>query len=309
MGAIIEVNNFSKVYGSFRAVDNISFEVERGSTFAFLGTNGAGKSTTINTLCTMIEKTSGTLLIDGKDVSSQKNAVRKSIGIVFQESTLDQKMTIAENLALHCILYGVPKDEIDERIHNILTLIDLSDSRDQLVSQLSGGMKRRVEIARALLHDPKVLFLDEPTTGLDPHTRNRIWEYLLRLQKERDLTIFLTTHYIDEAEVCDKIAIMDHAQIMVHASPRYLKETYTQSRASLKVKNLEKAQRLLLQENMKYVLEDSCFFIEIENLPKFLKFISFLQEDILDIEILKGNLNDVFLNITGKEIREGGNAT
>ncbi len=191
MNNIIEVRNFTKKYGHFTAVDDISFGVEEGSIFAFLGPNGAGKSTTINTLCTIFEKTSGTLIIDGKDVSRDKDAVRRVIGVVFQEPTLDNKMTVRENLVMHCHFYGVSKKEIEERIDFTLNLVNLPERKKAMVSSLSGGMKRRVEIARSLLHYPRVLFLDEPTTGLDPQTRAHIWDYIVKLKKEKTSLFFL----------------------------------------------------------------------------------------------------------------------
>lgn len=308
MSAIIVVKDFSKWYGDYQAVEKVSFEVEEGSSFAFLGPNGAGKSTTINTLCTMIDKTSGTLLIDGKDVSTQKNAVRKAIGIVFQEPTLDQKMTVQENLYSHCIFYGVPRDEINGRTDELLRLMDLIEWRGQFVSTLSGGMKRRVEIARALIHYPKVLFLDEPTTGLDPQTRNRIWEYIMKLQKEKDITIFLTTHYIEEAEVCDRVAIMDNGKIVVNDTPQALKGKYTKTRSRLRVKDNRKAEIILLQQEVSYAKKNGDFHIEVRDMANFIELIQLLKEDILDVEIMKGTLNDVFLEITGKQIREGGDA-
>lgn len=192
---MITVSNYTKKYGSFITVDNVSFEVEEGSIFAFLGPNGAGKSTMINSLCTLLEKTSGQMTINGFDVDTEKNNVRKSIGVVFQDPTLDQKMTVTENLYMHGFFYQVPKAELQERMDFVLELVDLAKWSDSSVSSLSGGMKRRVEIARALIHYPRVLFLDEPTAGLDPQTRNRMWEYILKLQKEKNITIFLTTHY------------------------------------------------------------------------------------------------------------------
>jgi len=308
MTAIIDVKNFSKYYGDYLAVEDVSFEVEEGSSFAFLGPNGAGKSTTINTLCTIIDKTSGTLLIDGKDVSKQQKDVRKAIGIVFQEPTLDQKMTLHENLVSHCVFYGVPRNEIDERIFVLLKLVDLVEWRNSLVSTLSGGMKRRIEIARALVHYPKVLFLDEPTTGLDPQTRNRMWEYIIKLQKEKNITIFLTTHYIEEAEVCDRVAIMDGGKIVVNDTPQALKGQYTKTRAILKVKDAREAEILFLQQEFQYEKKGGYFHLEVNDMGKFIEAIHSLKEEILDIEITKGNLNDVFLEITGKEIREGGEA-
>lgn len=306
MKPIIEVKNYTKKYGDFTAVDNVSIEVEEGSVFAFLGPNGAGKSTTINTLCTMMEKTSGTLLIDGKDVSKEKDEVRKAIGVVFQSQTLDEKMTISENLNMHCVFYSIPKKEVKDRIHFVLELVDLLDWKDKNVSSLSGGMKRRVEIARALLHYPKVLFLDEPTTGLDPQTRNRMWEFITKLQKEKNITIFLTTHYMDEAEICDHVAIMDDGKIMVDDTPENLKQQYTKDKATLHVSSPEKFEEALTKEHVGYQREKETFYVDVDaaNIQTFLDFIQPFKNEIQDLEIKKGTLNDVFLKITGKAIRE-----
>lgn len=304
MKSIIEVRNYTKKYGDFTAVDDVSFEVEEGSIFAFLGPNGAGKSTTINTLCTMMEKTAGTLLIDGKDVSTEKDAVRQAIGVVFQSQTLDEKMTVSENLKMHCVFYGVPKKEVKDRINFVLDLVDLVDWQNKSVSSLSGGMKRRVEIARALLHYPKVLFLDEPTTGLDPQTRNRMWEYITRLQKEKNITIFLTTHYMDEAEICDKVAIMDVGKIMVNDTPENLKRLYTKDKAIVQVTHLDVFEAALNRDAHTYKRDKETFYMDIDNIQHFLDFIEPFKNEINNLEIKKGTLNDVFLEITGKEIRE-----
>ncbi|MFO8069708.1 MAG: ABC transporter ATP-binding protein [Alkalibacterium sp.] len=306
MKPIIEVKNYTKKYGDFTAVDDVSFEVEEGSIFAFLGPNGAGKSTTINTLCTMMEKTAGTLLIDGKDVSTEKDAVREAIGVVFQSQTLDEKMTVNENLKMHCVFYGVPKQEVKDRIYFVLTLVDLLDWQNKSVSSLSGGMKRRVEIARALLHYPKVLFLDEPTSGLDPQTRNRMWEYIARLQKEKNITIFLTTHYMDEAEICDHVAIMDNGKIMVNDTPENLKRLYTKDKAIVKVSNPDVFEAALKRDDHTYKKEKETFYIDIDidAIQHFLQFVDQFKNELKDLEIKKGTLNDVFLEITGKEIRE-----
>ena len=305
---IIQVKNFTKRYGNFEAVKNISFDVAEGSIFAFLGPNGAGKSTTINTLCTIFDKTEGELLIDGKDVSREKNAVRQAIGVVFQDSTLDKKMTIEENLRMHCVFYKVPKREVEERIKFVLALVDLTEWRKKPVSALSGGMMRRVEIARGLIHYPKVLFLDEPTTGLDPQTRNHVWEYVLRLQKEKNITIFLTTHYMDEAEHADDVAIMDHGQIIAHDSPFGLKKKYTKDRAYVTCSNPLKFEYLLNQQEINFEKKERYHRVDVEDNAKFLFVLSECREDITDMELRKGTLNDVFLDITGREIREGGNA-
>lgn len=307
MNSIIEVKNYTKKYGDFTAVDNVSFNVEQGSIFAFLGPNGAGKSTTINTLVTMMEKTSGTLLIDGRDVSKEKDEVRKAIGVVFQSQTLDEKMTIIENLNMHCVFYAIPKREVKRRIHFVLDLVDLLEWKNKIVASLSGGMKRRLEIARALLHYPKVLFLDEPTSGLDPQTRNKMWEYITRLQKEKNITIFLTTHYMDEAEICDHVAIMDNGKIMVDDTPENLKRRYTKDKGIVKVSNPDNFEEALIKEKWTYKKEKGAFYIDVDinAINNFLDFIQLSKKEIQDLEIKKGTLNDVFLEITGKEIREG----
>lgn len=304
MNSIIKVKNFSKTYGDFTAVNDISFEVEEGTIFAFLGPNGAGKSTTINTLCTIFEKTSGTLEIDGKDVTNQKSEVRSAIGVVFQDSTLDAKMTIEENLKMHCVFYHVPKKEVEERIQFVLDLVDLVGERKKLVGALSGGMKRRVEIARGLIHYPKVLFLDEPTTGLDPQTRAHIWEYIIKLQKERNITIFLTTHYMEEAEICNKIAIIDRGIIVAHDTPYALKREYTRDKAFITTKDGTKLEQMLLEYKLNFVKKEGYYKVDAEPIDILLEVISLQKENITDIEIKKGTFNDVFLEITGKKIRE-----
>ena len=304
MTNIIEVRDFVKKYDKFTAVDNISFVVEEGSIFAFLGPNGAGKSTTINTLCTIFDKTSGTLTIDGKDVSHEKDAVRSVIGVVFQEPTLDNKMTVMENLIMHCHFYGIPKTETAERIEFVLNLVDLLDWKRSMVSSLSGGMKRRVEIARSLLHYPKVLFLDEPTTGLDPQTRAHIWEYIVKLQKEKNITIFLTTHYMDEAEICSKVAIMDAGKIVAMDTPYRLKQQYTKDKAYITTSDGEGLETLLNHAGLAYKKKTGYYSIEVDNFSKLMEILSEQKAAITDLEIKKGTLNDVFLEITGKDIRK-----
>jgi len=197
---VIEVRDLTRRFGEFTAVDGISFDVREGEVFAFLGPNGAGKSTTINMLCTLLRPTSGRVTIAGFDVAARPKAVRRNIGLVFQDQTLDDRLTAQENLRFHAVLYRVPGGEVDERIARVLELVDLSDRRYDLVSEFSGGMARRLEIARALMHVPRVLFLDEPTIGLDPQTRALMWEDVLRLREQANVTVFLTTHYMDEAE-------------------------------------------------------------------------------------------------------------
>ena len=304
MSNIIEVKNFTKQYGKLNAVNDISFEVAEGTIFAFLGPNGAGKSTTINTLCTILNKTSGTLKINGNDVSEHKDRVRKDIGIVFQESTLDVKLTVFENLKLHCDFYNVPKSEFKERIDFVLDLVDLSSWKKATVNSLSGGMKRRVEIARGLVHYPKVLFLDEPTTGLDPQTRANIWNYIHKLQKQKNITIFLTTHYMDEAEISDKVAIMDHGKIVAFDTPDNLKKQYTSTLMKIKVLDPKPVIHYLMDKCIKYKIVDEYISIYIPEIKEIFQITSTFKDYITDLEVTKGTLNDVFLAITGKEIRE-----
>jgi len=304
MSNIIEVKNFTKRFGDFVAVNDISFTVEEGSIFGFLGSNGAGKSTTINTLCTILDKTKGNVKINGYDISRQKDKVRNEIGIVFQESTLDNKLTIEENIKFHCEFYSVPKNEIKERIDFVLNLVDLTDWRKAPVGSLSGGMKRRVELARGLVHYPKVLFLDEPTTGLDPQTRANIWSYIYKLQKEKNITIFLTTHYMDEAEICNKVAIMDHGKIVAYDSPYNLEKKYTSNVTRIKVSNMDLFIQYLEANSIKYKLSEDLFKIYSTNIKDILSMVSLFKDSITDFETTKGTLNDVFLAVTGKEIEQ-----
>jgi ABC-2 type transport system ATP-binding protein len=299
----IEVEGFSKIYGSFSAVDDISFCVEEGSIFAFLGPNGAGKSTTINTLCTIQEKTDGTLRINGKDVTLRKAEVRKDIGIVFQECTLDQKLTVRENLKLHCDFYGVPRAEVKDRIGFVLALVDIEAWKDAPVSALSGGLKRRAEIARGLVHFPRVLFLDEPTTGLDPQTRANVWGYIRQLQKRKNITIFLTTHYLEEAEICDQVAIIDHGRIVAHDTPYNLKKLHTSSTTRIKMADPTPLLRYCADHSLHAVREDGGVSIASTDLGAVMELVSVFRTSIEDLEIRKGTLDEVFLALTGKEIR------
>jgi len=300
----IEVRNFSKKFGDFTAVDNISFDVEQGTIFAFLGPNGAGKSTTINTLCTIQEKTEGMLKINGNDVSKQKDLVRNDIGIVFQDSTMDGKLTVEENLKLHCDFYKVPKSEMKERIDFVLDLVDIKSRKKSPVDSLSGGMKRRAEIARGLVHFPKVLFLDEPTTGLDPQTRASVWDYIHKLQKQKNITIFLTTHYMDEAEICNQVAIIDGGKIVAHDTPANLKKKYTSTTMKIKTNDTDSLKTYMTERSIKHSVDKDLVTIYATSTADVLDISNTFRESIEDIEINKGTLNDVFIAITGKEIRE-----
>ena len=237
----IEVENLSKKFGQFTAVDRISFEVTKGEVFGFLGPNGAGKTTTINILCTLLRPTSGRASVNGYDILRQRSQVRSSIGLVFQDPTLDEYLTAEQNLRFHAYAYRVPRDVRERRIGELLELVELSDRRKSKVRTYSGGMKRRLELARGLLHRPQVLFLDEPTLGLDPQTRRRIWEYIHVLRQQEKLTIFLTTHYMDEAENCDLIAIIDYGRIVALDTPDKLKDALGGDLVTLTAEDSESA--------------------------------------------------------------------
>jgi len=228
---MIEVEHLTKKFGDFIAVNDISFNVKAGEMFALLGPNGAGKSTTIKMLTTLLKPTSGSLTLNGFDVVKQQDQTRKSFGIVFQDPSVDTDLTAYENMQLHAVMYGVPRGEIDNRIKELLTLVELWDRRDSLVKTYSGGMKRRLEIARGLLHHPKVLFLDEPTLGLDAQTRNLLWNYVGNLAHEKEMTILFTTHYLEEAQAnANQIAIIDHGQLLtIGTAQELMKQTKTES--------------------------------------------------------------------------------
>jgi len=224
-GAIISVSDLTKSFDGLTAVDHISFEVNKGETFAFLGPNGAGKTTTIKMLTTLLRPTSGKIVINGHDPARQKDAVRKSFGIVFQDPSLDDDLTALENMQFHAVLYKVPKEIREVRIEELLRLVELWDRRNDLVKTFSGGMKRRLEIARGLAHHPKILFLDEPTLGLDPQTRNHMWNYIKDINLKENMTVFFTTHYMEEAEkVAGRIAIIDHGKIIALGTSAQLME-------------------------------------------------------------------------------------
>ena len=221
--SVISARNVVKTFGDIKAVDDISFEVKVGEIFAFLGPNGAGKSTTISMLTTMLRPTSGKLMLNNHDVTREQDKARKSFGIVFQDPALEEELTAYENMKVHAVLYGIPKGEQEQRIEELLKLVDLWERKNSLVRTYSGGMRRRLEIARGLMHHPKILFLDEPTLGLDTQTRNLLWDYVEKLSKSEGMTIFFTTHYLDEAEaVADRIAIIDHGKIIATGTAKEL---------------------------------------------------------------------------------------
>jgi len=308
---IIEVVNLTKKYGELIAVNNVSFEVKEGEIFGLLGPNGAGKTTLISMLCTILRPTSGTAKVNGFDIVKEEDKVRKSIGIVFQDSSLDNRLTGMENIELHASLYGVPKSERKKRIKEVLELVGLEDKANILVRNYSGGMKRRLEIARALIHYPKVLFLDEPTIGLDPQTRVNIWEYIVKLAKRENITIFLTTHYMEEADfLCNRVAIIDEGKIIAIDSPENLKRKIGGDALIIEADEKEKTKQVVSKLSfVKKVSEvDGKIYVNIENseenLPSVFEALRNNNIKIKSISVRKPSLNDVFIHYTGKEIRD-----
>jgi len=253
---VIEVEELSKKYGELLAVDKVSFGVEEGEVFGFLGPNGAGKTTTISMLCTLLTPTSGKAMVNGFDVVKQRSKVRESIGLVFQDSTLDEYLTAEQNLKFHAYAYKLDKTEREHRMKELLELVELSERRKNKVSTFSGGMKRRLELARGLLHSPRVLFLDEPTQGLDPQNRRHIWDHIHNLRRKNNLTIFLTTHYMDEAENCDRITIIDHGRIIAMDTPDKLKDSVGGDQVRLKAEdNIRAAEELSIKYGISAAIE------------------------------------------------------
>lgn len=305
MPPIIIVENLTKQFDNINAVDGISFEVQRETIFGFLGPNGAGKTTTINILCTLMSPTSGSSSIDGHDCMKESSEVRKKMGIVFQDNTLDKELTAYENLLFHSYLYDIPKKVRKIRIEEALNFIGLYERKDELVKRFSGGMKRRLEVARAIIHQPKVLFLDEPTLGLDPQSRTNLWEFISELPKKHDVTIFMTTHYMEEAEICDKIAIIDKGKIIAQGSPNELKKMVGGDVIYLKtMDNIAAIDEIKKMLNLDAEEKNEEVFISVSKgdacIPKL---INTLGDMVISVRLQRPTLNDVFLKLTGKAIR------
>jgi ABC-2 type transport system ATP-binding protein len=303
---IIKVENLVKKFGELVAVDDISFTVAPGEIFGFLGPNGAGKTTTINILCTLSKPTSGRAIINDFDVVRQQSQVRQSIGLVFQDPSLDEQLSGLQNLRFHAMVYNIPASLREQRIKQVLSMVELWERRHSQVRTYSGGMKRRLEIARGLLHYPKVLFLDEPTLGLDPQTRNRIWEYILELRQREGITIFLTTHYMDEAEKADRIAIIDYGKLVVMDTPERLKHMVSKDIISVKTDNDDiAAEEIRSRYQIKTKHDSDGLTFEVANGEEFLPtFIKEFSTKIVSVSLRHPSLDDVFLKLTGREIRQ-----
>jgi ABC-2 type transport system ATP-binding protein len=303
---VVQVKDLVKRYGDVEAVRGIGFGVQPGETFGFLGPNGAGKSTTIKILCTLADPTSGTARVAGYDVQKQRDTVRRNIGLVFQDTTLDSYLTGEQNLRFHADLYGVPKSQFAPRMRQVLEMVNLWDRRASEVATYSGGMKRRLEIARGLLHAPRVLFLDEPTVGLDPQTRSSIWEYINDLKQREDITIFLTTHYMDEAENCDRIAIIDHGKIVAIDTPEQLKASVGKDRVQITTADDQAAMAELKD---RFVLDsavhEGMVTFNVESGEQFVpRLFAEMTQQIRSVSVHRPSLDDVFMSYTGKTIRD-----
>jgi ABC-2 type transport system ATP-binding protein len=303
---IIEAKQLQKKYKHLTAVADATFEVREKEIFGFLGPNGAGKSTTIKMLATLLRPTSGTALVNGYDIAKQPNQVRQSMGLVFQETTLDERLTAAENLFFHGMLYNVEKRAMDRRMAEVLEMVDLTDRKNAVVKTYSGGMKRRLEIARGLIHYPRVLFMDEPTLGLDPQTRNRIWTYIHDLRVRENLTIFMTTHYMDEAEHCDRIAIIDHGRIVTMDTPANLKKMVGGDVITLRTPYLGEVKKFIEERfNLPAQEYGESLQLEVAGGESFIPALAGqLGSRIDSISLRRPTLDDVFLKLTGRDIRE-----
>jgi len=306
MGTIIEVEHLVKKFGDLIAVDDVSLKVEEGEIFGFLGPNGAGKTTTINILCTLMKPTSGRALLNGFDVVRQPNQVRRSLGLVFQDPSLDIKLSALQNLEFHSGVYNIPRSVSRKRIEEVLKIVDLWDRRNGVVQNFSGGMRRRLEIGRGLLHYPKVLFLDEPTLGLDPQTRFHIWQYILELRKRENITVFLTTHYMDEATVADRIAIIDNGKIIALDTPDALKRMVGGDIVTLKAENAEAAVAEIRENyNIEAQRDSEGIFFEVQNGEEFIPMLANnFKSGLQSISVRRPTLDDVFMKLTGHEIRD-----
>lgn len=299
MDTVIEIKNLVKTFKEVTAVNDLSFRVRRGEFFAFLGVNGAGKSTTISILCGQLEKDSGKVLVDGVDIDKDADAPRRALGVVFQNSVLDKPLTVRQNLESRAALYGIVGKAFEDRLAELSELLDFSDLLDRAVGKLSGGQRRRIDIARALLHSPGILILDEPTTGLDPQTRQLLWRVISRLRSDRGMTVFLTTHYMEEAAEADYVVILDAGSIVAEGVPHELKSKYAGDFVTLYGVSDEEADSLAVPYER---VGENSVRICVESTAKATELVLAAPQVFRDYEIVKGKMDDVFLAVTGRKL-------
>ncbi len=298
MNHIIEIQNLCKSFGDIKAVDKLSFNVNEGELFAFLGQNGAGKSTTISVICGRLLKDNGNVVINGRNIDKDIESIKREIGVVFQNSVLDNPLTVYDNLCSRAALYGIYGKEWENRLKELSDLLELEPIMKRTLGKLSGGQKRRIDIARALIHKPKILILDEPTTGLDPQTRKTVWNVVRKLQQEHGMTVFLTTHYMEEAANADNVVIIDSGRIAAEGTPHQLKNRYTGDFITLYNVSEEQVKSL----GAKYEAVRDTFRINVPNTAAATQLIIKHPEIFVDYEITKGDMDDVFLSVTGKKL-------
>lgn len=303
MEYIIDIKNLDKSFKDVHAVNDLSFHVKQGELFAFLGVNGAGKSTTISIMSGMLSKDKGSVIIDGKDVDKDFSSISRELGIVFQNSVLDSALSVMDNLSSRAALYGITGKEFKEKVNDLASLLDFKDLFKRSVGKLSGGQRRRIDVARALLHDPKILILDEPTTGLDPQTRKILWSVIENYRKERGMTVFLTTHYMEETADADYVVILDAGKIVAEGTPLDLKNRYTGDFVIVYHAEEEKIKSL----GLPYEIVRDGFRIEVKNTCEARDLIVAHPDLFTDFEITKGKMDDVFLSATGKKLEGGAN--
>lgn len=301
MKNIIEIHNLNKSFGDIKAVQNLSFCVKEGELFAFLGVNGAGKSTTINIMCGQLGFDSGSVIIDGYNLAGNADKIKNSLGVVFQNSVLDKALTVFDNLESRAALYGIHGNAFKSRLYELAELLDFEDLLKRTVGKLSGGQLRRIDIARALLHNPKILILDEPTTGLDPQTRKILWNVISNLRKSKKMTVFLTTHYMEEAAEADNVVIIDSGKISAEGTPLKLKNTYTGDFITLYGANSAEVEKL----GKPYEKIRDAYRVSVENTETATQLIIKHPDIFRDYEITKGKMDDVFLSVTGKKLTGG----
>ena len=298
MNTIIKIDNLTKTYGSLKAVDNLSFEIRKGELFAFLGVNGAGKSNTINIICGQLKKDEGTVIIDELNLDDNLAKIKKKIGVVFQASILDPQLTVKDNLEIKASLYGLSRKEIKSRVNELAEILDFKSYLNRPLAKLSGGQKRRIDIARALLNKPDILILDEPTTGLDPQTRKMIWAVITKLRKENNMTVLLTTHYMEEASEADYVVIIDQGKMVAHGTPLDLKNKYVGDYMLIYNVKEEDVKKL----GLPYITIPNGYKIEVNDTLEATNLIVNNRELFVDYELIKGKMDDVFLKVTGKNL-------